>query len=109
MENASTSHVDEPCFHVVHPAGRRPVVTHANTSGLGELTGKRIALVWDYLFRGDDIFRLAKERFTADWSDVEFVDYETFGNIHDHEELFDELPSRFRELEIDGTIVATGA
>jgi hypothetical protein len=73
------------------------------------LTGTKIALVWDYVFRGDDVFRLVKERFRAGRSEVEFVDHEVFGDIHSHDELLDQLPSRLEEMGVDGTIVTTGA
>ena len=109
MGNAQKSPVNEPSFDVVHPAGRRPVVARTSNADLPGLTGKKIALVWDYLFRGDDVFRLVKERFQAEPSGVEFVDHEVFGDIHGHDELLDQLPSRLSELGVDGTIVATGA
>jgi hypothetical protein len=100
--------VNEPSFDVVHPVSRRPVVARTSNSDLPGLTGKKIALVWDYLFRGDDVFRLVQERFQAEGSGVEFVDHEVFGDIHSHDELLDELPSRLAEMGVDGTIVATG-
>jgi hypothetical protein len=109
MGSALNSPVNEPSFHVVHPVSRRPVVAKTSNADLPGLTGKKIALVWDYLFRGDDVFRLVKERFHAGGSGVEFVDHEVFGDIHGHEELLDQLPSRLEEMGVDGTIVATGA
>lgn len=100
--------MNEPSFDVVHPVGRRPVVATASSADLPGLAGKKIALVWDYVFRGDDVFRLAKERFQAERPGVEFVDHEVFGDIHGHDELLDQLPGRLRQLRVDGTIVATG-
>jgi hypothetical protein len=109
MGNAPKSPVNEPSFDVVHPVSRRPVVARTSNADLPGLAGKKIALVWDYVFRGDDVFRLAKERFQANGSGVVFVDYEVFGDIHGHDELLDQLPSRLEEMGVDGTIVATGA
>jgi hypothetical protein len=109
MGNALKPHANEPSFDVVHPVSQRPVVARTSNADLPGLAGKKIALVWDYLFRGDEVFRLVKERFQAERSGVEFVDYEVFGNIHGHDELLDQLPSRLEEMGIDGTIVATGA
>jgi hypothetical protein len=109
MDNAPNSLVNEPSFDVVHPVSRRPVVARSSTADLPGLTGKKIALVWDYLFRGDEVFRLVKERFHAEQPGVEFVDHEVFGNIHGDDELLEQLPSRLEELGADGTIVATGA
>jgi hypothetical protein len=109
MGNALQSHLNEPWFDVVHPVSRRPVVARTSNADLPGLTGKKIALVWDYLFRGDDVFRLVKERFQAEQPGVEFVGHEVFGDIHGRDELLDQLPGRLTELGVDGTIVATGA
>lgn len=109
MGNALKSHVNEPAFEVVHPVSRRPVVARTSNADLPGLTGKKIALVWDYVFRGDDVFRLVKERFRAERPGVEFVDHEVFGDIHGHDELLGQLPGRLEETGVDGTIVATGA
>jgi hypothetical protein len=108
MGNVLKSHVNEPSFDVVHPVSRRPVVARTSNADLSGLTGKKIALVWDYLFRGDDVFRLVRERFHAGRSGVEFVGHEVFGDIS-HDELLEQLPSRLEEMGVDGTIVATGA
>ncbi len=109
MGNSLPSPVNEPSFSVVHPVSRRPVVARTSNADLSGLSGKKIALVWDYLFRGDDVFRLVRERFESERPGVEFVDHEVFGDIHSHEELLDQLPSRLEEMGVDGTIVATGA
>ena len=114
MGNALESHVNEPAFGVVHPVSRRPAVAQAGAGQAGNadlpsLAGQKIALVWDYVFRGDDVFRLVKERFGTGQSGTEFVDYEVFGDIHGHDEPLDRLPARLEEMGVDGTIVATGA
>lgn len=109
MGKALMSHENEPSFGVVHPVSRRPAVARTSNAGLPGLAGQKIALVWDHLFRGDDVFRLVKERFHAERSGVEFVDHEVFGDIHGHEELLGQLSSRLEEMGVDGTIVATGA
>lgn len=106
MGNVLRSPADEPSFDVVHPVSRRPFVARTSNPDLPGLAGQKIALVWDYLFRGDDVFRMVKERFH---SEAEFVDYEVFGDVHGHPELLDQLPGRLRETGVDAAIVATGA
>ena len=101
--------VDEFSYDVVWPLGRPTEIAASENRGLTDLRGKKVALVWDYLFKGDEIFELTKQQFRADYPGVEFVDYDVFGNFHDDESLFDELPERLRELGVDATIVATGA
>jgi hypothetical protein len=76
--------------------------------GLGDLDGRRIAFIWNYLFRGDEAFELARQSLLRGHQDVEFVDYEIFGNLDDNAELLEEIPDRLRELEVDGAFIATG-
>jgi hypothetical protein len=99
----------EPRYDVVSPLGGRRETALTASRALRELDGKRIAFVWDYLFRGDDVFALAKERFAADYDDVQFVDYEVFGNIHDYDELLEEMPGKLKDLDVDAAVIATGA
>jgi hypothetical protein len=95
-------------YDVVSPLGYRAQTSAALSPGLGDLDGRRIAFVWNYLFRGDDAFALARQRLASRYRDVEFVDFEVFGNLDDNAELIDELAARFRELEVDGAVIATG-
>lgn len=108
MGNALKSDGNEPSFEVVHPVSRRPVMARTSNADLPGLSGKKIALVWDYVFRGDHVFRLVKERFQAERLGVQFVDHEVFGDIHGHDELLDRLPGRLEEMGVDAAIVATG-
>jgi hypothetical protein len=95
-------------YDVVSPLGYRPQASSALSPGLGSLDGRKIAFVWNYLFRGDEAFALARQRLAGQHQNVEFVDFELFGNLDDNDELIDELPARFRELEVDGAFIATG-
>ncbi len=101
--------VGELSYDVVWPLGRPTEIGASENHGLADLRGKKVALVWDYLFKGDEIFELTKEQFGAYYPGIVFVDYDVFGNFHDDEALFDQLPERLRELGVDATIVATGA
>ena len=100
---------DTSSYDVVWPLGRPTAMAASQNRGVTDLRGKKVALVWDYLFKGDEIFELTKQRFRADYPGIDFVDYDVFGNFHDDEALFDELPEKLRELGVDATIVATGA
>jgi len=100
-------------YQVVWPLGRSAVQNIAMTSGVEGLDGKTVAFVWDYLFRGPEIFEVIKEEITARYPTVEFVDYETFGNIHgsatEEKASLERLPARMREHGADGAVVAVGA
>lgn len=98
-------------FEVVWPLGRR----HANrveaVPPIGALNKKRIALIWDYRFKGDQMFEMVKEYLSARYPDVEYLDHQVFGNIHgpDEDELINGLPEKLRALEVDGAIISVGA
>ena len=108
MGNVVQPLVNEPMFGVVHPVSRRPVVRTSN-AGLARPSRQEDRAGVGLPLPGDDVFRLVKERFQAERSGMEFVDHEVFGDIHGHDELLDQLPSRLEEMGVDGTIVATGA
>lgn len=95
-------------YDVLSPLGYRPQASSALSPGLDSLDGRKIAFIWNYLFRGDEAFELARQRIEQDHDKVQFVDYEIFGNLDDNAELIDELPDKLRELEVDGAFIATG-
>jgi len=76
-----------------------------------ELAGRKIGLLWDYLFRGDEIFDAVKAEMATLHPDVEFVDFNEFGNIHGHDEadVIEALPIVLRRTGVDSVIAAVGA
>ena len=82
----------------------------ARGAGPASLDGKKIAFLWDYLFRGDEIFPMLASELTARYPGVEFVGHETFGSTHGDEEheIVASLPERLRELEVDAVISGMG-
>ena len=68
---------------------------------LPTLAGKKIAILWDYLFRGDEIFPFVQARLRERFDDIAFIGYETFGSTHgdQEQEIIESLPRRLRELE----------
>lgn len=70
------------------------------------LEGKTIAHVWDYIFRGDEIFGYLEEGLKARYPGVRFVSYTEFGNIHGgkEKEVLAALPQRLKERGVDAVI-----
>ena len=56
-------------YQVVWPLGRSAVQKIEVTSGVEGLDGKKVAFVWDYLFRGPEIFDAIKSEITARYPD----------------------------------------
>jgi hypothetical protein len=73
------------------------------------LVGKRIGFLWDYLFRGEELFPALADELRARGADV--VSYEAFGNLHGpHEaQLVGEIPSVIAARGIDAVVSGVGA
>jgi len=93
-------------FAVYWPRARRAVTARALAPRLPTLAGKKIALLWDYIFRGDDIFALLQTELAKRFPGVTFIDWSDFGNIHgnDEREIVATLPDRLRALGADAVI-----
>lgn len=73
---------------------------------LGSLKGKTVAQLWDYLFRGDEIFKVLEEHMTARFPGIKFVSWREFGNTHARDEraMVAALPARLKALGVDAVI-----
>ena len=71
----------------------------------------RIGFQWDYVFRGDEMFRVLEEELPDRFPGCTFVSFAEFGNIHGHDEreVLAVLGDRLREKEIDAVIAGVGA
>jgi hypothetical protein len=85
-----------------------PLVTSSKFTDKG---AKRIAFLWDYVFRGEIMFPLIERGLAERFPGSEFVPYSTFGNIHGHDEaqVIAALPERLRELKLDAVVAGIGA
>jgi hypothetical protein len=79
--------------------------------GLTDLTGKRIAFLWDMYFRGDEIFEILKTEINSRYEDVSFVDYQEFGPTSgDGEEAtIAGLADTLRAKGVDAIVSGVGA
>ncbi|MPZ79545.1 MAG: hypothetical protein GEV28_03745 [Actinophytocola sp.] len=104
----------EPHYEVLWPLGRRGGLPPGDLARRpADLTGKRVAFVWDHVFKGDLMFarfeRAARERFDG----IGFVPHAEFGNIHgttaEEHDAVARLPERLRRHGIDVAVVGVGA
>jgi hypothetical protein len=101
----------EPVFETVWPLGRKAYVDTASQPRVPDLSGKVVGELWDYLFRGEDIFPILREELTARYPGIRFVTYDVFGNVHgpQQRELVARVPGLLKEYEVDCVISAIGA
>jgi hypothetical protein len=97
-------------YETLWPLGRSTQRSQRATEGLGDLTGKRIALVWDHLFKGDEILEQLRARLSERYEGVEFLDHSQFvGDFADDYSVFDKLRLQLSESGADAAVVAVGA
>lgn len=72
---------------------------------------ERVGFVWDYVFRGDEMFAVLERELGRRWPGTAFVPHGAFGNIHGHDEreVLAVLADRLREKEVDAVIAGVGA
>ncbi len=100
----------QPVFDVVWPKSPRGVQRRRSAPRLATLEGARIGFIWDYLFRGEEIFPILERELRVRFPGIEIVGYETFGNVHGSNEaaLIEALAGTLDEHGIDAVVVGNG-
>ncbi|TKT74471.1 hypothetical protein [Aquamicrobium sp. LC103] len=75
-----------------------------------KMEGLRIAQLWDFLFRGDEIFEMLEDPLRERLPGAEFVSWRTFGSTHggDEAEVLAALPARLRQAGVDLVLSGIG-
>jgi hypothetical protein len=78
---------------------------------LPTLAGKRVAFLWDFLFRGDDIYAIVEEELRKRFDGISFMGWQEIGNIHggDERKIVAGLPARLRAGGVDAVITSVAA
>jgi hypothetical protein len=97
-------------FEVLWPRGEHRAKPSALASRPATLNGKRIAFIWDYLFKGDQIFAQLEGAIRERFPNAEFVHWSEFGNTHgpDERAIVAALPQRLKDLRVDAAISGMG-
>jgi hypothetical protein len=95
-------------YDVVWPRSRQAVELQDLADRPDSLDGRTVGFLWDYLFRGDEIFPIIAEELKATYPTVQIVDFDEFGSTHgDGEaELVAALPQILRDRGVD--VVVSG-
>ncbi|WP_106347737.1 hypothetical protein [Antricoccus suffuscus] len=100
-------------YDVVWPLGRRGIENVEAHDRPNSLDGKTVAFLWDYLFRGPEMFDAIEAEITSRYSDVTFVSHEEFGNFHAsmaaEKRILEQLPEMLHTRKVDLVIAAVGA
>lgn len=97
-------------YAVVWPRSARSVETKALAPRLASLEGKTVAFLWDYLFRGDEIWPTLSEALSERFPGMRFIGWEEFGSTHGDEEhkVLAELPAKLKALKVDAVVSGMG-
>ena len=97
---------DDGYFEAYWPRGPLQQRTMSLAPRLDTLAGKKVAQIWDELFKGDQIFTMLEEGLRALHPDITFVSWREFGSTHgaNEKEALRRLPARLRELGVDAVI-----
>ena len=100
----------EPTYEVVWPKSPQGVQPGRLADRLADLDGKTIAFVWDYLFRGDELFPILERELTKRFDGLEVIGYDTFGNSHggDEDTFIANLPTVLELHDVDAVISGMG-
>ena len=98
-------------YEAYWPRGARQQKTRALAPRLDSLEGKTVAQLWDFIFRGNEVFEALEEGLKARYPGVRFVSWREFGNTHgsDERQVVAALPQRMKELGVDAVISGMAA
>jgi hypothetical protein len=93
-------------YEAYWPRSPRQVGVKALAPRLKTLDGMSIAFVWDYVFRGDEVWVHLQEGLGARYSGLRFLDHTNFGNIHagDEKQVLAALPQKLKDLGVDAVV-----
>lgn len=97
-------------YEVVWPRGERNVKASALAPRHNTLASKKIALLWDYIFKGDIVMDELSIGLKERYPGVEFVHWDEFGNIHgqNEREVIAGLGAKLKSLKVDAALSGMG-
>jgi len=97
-------------YEALWPRSPRQAKVKSLAKRLDTLEGKTIAWLWDYVFRGNEVFAQLEESLKARYPGVKFVPWSEFGNTHgsDEREVVAALPQKLKALGVDAVVSGMG-
>jgi hypothetical protein len=97
-------------YDVVWPRSQRMVGVRPLARRLDSLEGKKVAQLWDYLFRGDEVFSILEDGLSDRYRGLEFISWREFGNTHGEDEakVLAGLPARLKQMGVSAVVSGMG-
>jgi hypothetical protein len=103
---------DRACvrYEALWPRSPRQAKVKALAKRLDTLEGKTIAWVWDYMFRGDEVFAQLEESLKVRYPGAKFIPWSEFGSTHGSDEraIVAALPQKLKALGADAVVSGMG-
>lgn len=97
-------------YEVVWPRGKKVVEVARFAQRLDTLEGKTIGFLWDWIFRGDEIFPVIERELAKRYAGIKFIGYKEFGSTHGREEaqVLAALPEKLKQHHCDAVLSGMG-
>ncbi|MCC7079836.1 MAG: hypothetical protein IT530_04125 [Burkholderiales bacterium] len=97
---------DDGYYECHWPRGQLQQRSRALAPRLESLAGKKVAQLWDELFKGDVVFELLEEGLKQRFPGIQFVNWRQFGSTHGamEKEALAALPNKLRDMGVDAVI-----
>lgn len=97
-------------YEVVWPRSKRIIESTRHAQRLSTLEGKTVCELWDWIFRGNEIFPVLEEELAKRYPGIKFVNYKEFGSTHGREEseVLATLTDKLRQNKCDAVISGIG-
>ncbi|MBI3917182.1 MAG: hypothetical protein HY322_09260 [Betaproteobacteria bacterium] len=105
------SGIHGPRYEVLWPLAKKAVRAQSAAPRLPDLSGKTVGELWDYIFRGEVVYPMIRERLRARFPGIKFIEYHEFGNFHGarSREIVAGLADKMRTRGCDAIISGIGA
>jgi hypothetical protein len=101
---------DSNAYEVVWPRGKRVKTEGRLAKRLDTLEGKVVCELWDWVFKGDEMFKVWERELPKRYPGIKFVSWREFGEIHggNEKEVLAALPQKLEKYHCDAVICGVG-
>lgn len=101
---------DSYAYEVVWPRGKRVKTEGRLARRLDTLEGKVVCELWDWVFKGDEMFKVWEQKLPKRYPGIIFVSWREFGEIHggNEKEVLAALPQKLKQYHCDAVICGVG-
>jgi hypothetical protein len=97
-------------YDTLWPGGKTAISIFPPAPRPGSLRDKTVAFIWDYVFRGDEIFPVLEKALSDIYPTTTFISYDCFGNTFGGDEhgVLERMPQLLAENGVDVAISGVG-